>query len=87
MQHVVQDTTVNNLPVESDTTAQTGQAAGDAGPRIRPQTKPLGPPPARAGPADEKGRAYDTKRDGPAAGPGTGQQEGARTSGCWRPTA
>ena len=30
MQHVVQDTTVNNLPVESDTTAQTGQAAGDA---------------------------------------------------------
>ena len=29
MQHVVQDTTVNNLPVESDTTAQTGQAAGD----------------------------------------------------------
>ena len=49
MQHVVQDTTVNNLPVESDTTAQTGQAAGD-----RPQTKPLGPPPARAGPAMRK---------------------------------
>ena len=75
MQHVVQDTTVNNLPVESDTTAQTGQAAGMP-PKDRPQTKPLGPPPARAGPAMRKGRAYDTKRDGPAAGPGTGQQEG-----------